>query len=268
MKNKIVLVTGATDGIGQQTAIELAQMGAQVLVHGRSAERCEKVVAEIQRASGTAEAAVADFASLKQVRALAEAVKKNHPRLDVLINNAGAFLRDARRHLTVDGYETTFQVNHLAHFLLTGLLLDLLKASAPARIITVSSGLHSSGRIAWDNLQGEKEFDGYSAYNHSKLANVLFTYALAERLQGTGVTANCLNPGVIATKMLRTGWGGGGRSWHAGAATSVYLATSPEVENVTGRYFTESRETPSSRASHDQELQAELWKVSEVLVGL
>ena len=265
MKDKIVLVTGATDGIGKQTALELAQLGARVLAHGRSAERCRAVVEEIkQRTGNEADYLVADFASLQQVRAMAAEVKAKHDRLRVLVHNAGVLMRE--RRLTGDGLETTFAVNHLAPFLLTHLLLDLLKASAPARIVVVSSGTHQSAKVDFGNLQGEKRYDGYAAYALSKLGNVLFAYELAERLAGTGVTVNCLHPGVIATKLLRAGWGGRGNGLAEGAETLVYLASSPEVENVTGKYFVRKRETPSSPASHDEKLRKEFWKVSERLV--
>ena len=268
MKDKVILITGATDGIGRQTALELARLGARVLVHGRSEARCRAVVDEIRQRTGNerVEYFVADFASLRQVREMAAQVKAKHDRLHVLINNAGIFLRE--RRLTEDGLETTFAVNHLAHFVLTHLLLDLLKASAPARIINVSSNTHQSAKVDFGNLQGEKRYDGYAAYALSKLGNVLFTYELAERLKGTGVTVNCLHPGVIATKMLRVGWGGGGGRLEEGAETPVYLASSPEVENVTGKYFVRKRETPSSPASRDEKLRKEFWEVSERLAGI
>jgi len=266
MRDKVILITGATDDIGRQTALELARLGARVLVHGRSEARCRAVVDEIRRRTGNEnlEYFVADFASLRQVREMAAKVKARHDRLHVLINNAGIFLRE--RRLTEDGLETTFAVNHLAHFVLTRLLLDLLKASAPARIVVVSSSTHQSAKVDFGNLQGEKRYDGYAAYAQTKLGNVLFTYELAERLKGTGVTANCLHPGVIATKMLRTGWGGGGRGLEEGAETPVYLASSPEVEDVTGKYFVRKQERSSSSASRDEKLRKEFWKASEGLV--
>jgi NAD(P)-dependent dehydrogenase (short-subunit alcohol dehydrogenase family) len=268
VKDRVVLVTGATDGIGKQTALELARMGARVLVHGRSPERCRATLDEIRESGGRAEAEyfVCDFASLRQVREMAAQVKARHDRLHVLVNNAGVQLRE--RRLTEDGLELTFQVNHLAPFLLTHLLLDLLNNSAPARIVNVSSSSHQSARVDFSNLQGEKRFDGYGAYCLSKLGNVLFTFELAERLPGTRVTANCLHPGVIDTKLLRAGFGPGGGSLEEGAETPVYLASAPELEDVTGRYFARRREAPSSTASHDAQLRREFWRVSEVLAGL
>lgn len=273
MKGRVVLVTGSTDGIGRQTALELARIGATVLLHGRDAARASAALDDIRAATGneSLESYAADFTSQRQVRALADAIRAKHDRLHVLINNAGVFTR--RRTLTGDGLETTFAVNHLAPFLLTHLLLDLLKAGAaaagaPSRVITVSSGTHHSGSIEWDNLQGEKQYDGYSAYARSKLANVLFANDLAGRLKGTGVTSNSLHPGAIATKLLRAGWSGGGASVQHGAATPVYLATAPEVEGVTGQYFVDRQAVAPSSSARDRKLQAELWRVSEQLVGL
>jgi NAD(P)-dependent dehydrogenase (short-subunit alcohol dehydrogenase family) len=268
VKDRVVLVTGSTDGIGKHTALELARRGATVLVHGRDAARGAAVRAEIQQASGNprVELLVADLSSMRQVRDLAAQVKARHDRLHVLINNAGVFMR--KRRLTADGFETTFAVNHLAHFLLTHLLLDTIAASAPARIITVSSGTHHSGRIDFDNLQSERHFDGYDAYAASKLANVLFSNELADRLAGTRVTSNSLHPGVIRTKLLRAGFGASGGDLEEGAATSVYLASAPEVEHVTGKYFVRKRETPASSTARDKQLMQALWRASEELLGL
>lgn len=272
MTSPTILITGATDGIGKQTALDLAERGARILLHGRDPARGQAAVDEIRAALGPAgsHAALeyfnADFASLAQVRRLAADVQARHGRLDGLIANAGVFMQEHR--LSDDGFEMTFAVNHLAHFLLINLLLDLLKRSAPARIIVVASTVHYNGRLALDDLNAERRFDGYAAYAGSKLANVLFTYALADRLKGTGVTANCLHPGVIGTKLLRTGWTVGGSGVDAGATTSVYLALSPKVAGVTGKYFEDSRERASSRTSYDPPLQAELWRISERLVSL
>lgn len=266
---KTILITGATDGIGKQSALELAKRGHYILVHGRNAPRGKGVVEELKRTTQNPniELLLADFASLDEVRALAAQVKKKYPRLDILITNAGVFMKN--RTLTRDGLETTFQVNHLAHFLLTNLLLDNIIAGAPARLIHVSSGTHRGGRIEWDNLQGEKHYAGYDAYSRSKLANVLFAYALADRVKDKGVTSNALHPGVIGTKLLHAGWGGGGGGdLSRGAETIVYTATAPELETVTGRYFDNKRETASSPATHDKKLQEQLWQVSARLVGL
>ncbi|MGQ0600302.1 MAG: SDR family oxidoreductase [Anaerolineales bacterium] len=270
MQSKTILITGATDGIGKQAALELAQLGHRVLLHGRNPARGQAVLDEIRAATGntTLEYFNADLSSLAQVRQLAAEVQAKHARLDVLINNAGVFMNE--RVLSEDGFEMTFAVNHLAHFLLTNLLLDPLRRSAPARIIVVASQVHSSGRIDFGDLQLARRFDGYAAYANSKLANMLFSYELATRLHGAPVTVNGLHPGVIATKLLHEGWGGGGGGARvgAGATTIVYLATSLEVEGVTGHYFVDRREAQSSAASRDRQLQRELWGVSAQLTGL
>lgn len=268
MDSKTILITGATDGIGKVTTLELAGMGHHVLVHGRNEARGKQVADEIKRAVKHARVNVVsgDLASLDEVRTLAAQVKDGYPRLDVLINNAGVFRHE--RTLTRDELEMTFAVNYLAHFLLTNLLLESLKASAPARIIHVSSGTHRSAKMDWGNLQGEKKYDGYEAYARSKLENVLYAYALAERLRDTGVTSNALHPGVIRTKLLNQGWGGGGTDLKHGGDTLVYAATAPELETVTGKYFDNRREATSSAASHDTNLQQKLWETSERLTSI
>jgi NAD(P)-dependent dehydrogenase (short-subunit alcohol dehydrogenase family) len=268
MKDKIILITGSTDGIGKQTALELARMGATVLLHGRNAERGEKALAEVRKATGSErlDYFAADLSSLKQVRALAAQVRQKYDRLHVLVNNAGVYVKE--RRMTEDGLETTFAVNHLAPFLLTHLLLELLKKGAPARVVNVSSRLHHSARVDLDNLQGEKRFSGFGAYCLSKLGNILFTYELAERLAGTGVTVNALHPGGIATKLLRAASGSSGASLEEGAATPVYLASAPEVENVTGTYFVGKQATPSSPLTYDAKLRREFWAISERLAGI
>jgi NAD(P)-dependent dehydrogenase (short-subunit alcohol dehydrogenase family) len=250
------LVTGSSDGIGKQTALELARGGAHVIVHGRSEERAAAAASAV----GAAEIWVCDFGSLEEVRAAASRLP---PGIDVLINNAGVYLQ--RRQLTKDGYETTFQVNHLAPFLLTNLLLPSLGKGA--RIVNVSSQVHSSGVLAWEDLMGEKNFSGYGAYAQSKLANLLFTRELARRQQKA--TVNALHPGVIGTKLLRGGFGGmGGGSPEQGAATPVYLATSKEVEGVTGKYFVQRREARPAPQALDDEAARRLWDVSARLVRI
>ena len=269
MKGKTVFITGSTDGIGKATALELARMGATVILHGRNPGRCHIVLAEVQRASKNVAPGcfAADLSSMKEVRKLAEDVRGSYERLDVLINNAGVFM--TQRRLTEDGFETTFAVNHLAPFLLTHLLLDLLASSAPARIINISSVAHQRAHLDLDNLQGEKKFTGYGAYALSKLANILFTYELAERLQGTGVTVNSLHPGVINTKLLREGFGGmSGAPLKEGAATAVYLASAADVGATTGRYFVKKKEEVSSPVTHDGALRKTFWTVSERLCGI
>jgi NAD(P)-dependent dehydrogenase (short-subunit alcohol dehydrogenase family) len=268
IQNTTVLISGSTDGIGLQTALTLAQMGATVLLHGRDKHRGAIVLDELRKTTGNQhiDLFVADLSSMARVRELAGNVTSAYPRLDVLINNAGVYMNE--RILTADGLETTFAVNHLAAFVLTHHLLDLLKRSAPSRIITVSSVAHQRGSLDFNNLQGERKFSPYGAYALSKLANILFTVELAERLAGTGVTANCLHPGVINTKLLRKGFAIGGDSLEAGAETPVYLATSPAVEGITGKYFFKNREVKLSSHAVDRRDRRELWRVSEGLAGI
>lgn len=278
MHGKTILITGATDGIGKETARALAKQGATVVIVGRSREKGERVLAELKQTTGNAniELLLADLSSMNEVRALAEAFKAKHNRLDVLVNNAGAIYD--KREVTVDGYERTFATNHLAYFLLTNLLLDLLKKSAPARIVNVASEAHKSGKLDFDDLQSEKNFSTFTVYGTSKLANVLFTYELARRLAGTGVTANCLHPGVIASGfgnstnwLLRAGFAVV-RPFMIdavkGAQTTIYCASSPEVEGVTGKYFKNKRPYPSRKLTHNEAIAKRLWDASERLVGL
>ena len=270
MDGKVVLVTGSTDGIGKQTAHILASKGARVLLHGRNPSKGEMVQEEIRRTTETLglQFFQAELSSAQEIQELADQIKESHDRLDVLINNAGTFERD--RKVTEDGLETTFAVNYLAQFRLVHELLDLLKRSASGRIVNVASATHWNARtVDWSHLQGEEHYDGYKAYAQSKLAVVLFTYALARRLEGTGMTANCLHPGVIKTKLLRAGFGDHpGDTPEKGARTSVYLALSPEVEGISGRYFEECKPVQSSPISRNLELQEKLWRISEELTGL
>jgi retinol dehydrogenase 14 len=279
MAGKTVLITGGTGGIGKATAIGLASMGARVGITGRERPRAEAAAASIARESGNAavDVFVADMSSQAEVRRLAGEILAAYPRLDVLINNVGGFW--AHRHVTADGLEHTFALNHLAPFLLTDLLLERLVVSAPARIVTVSSGAQSMGRIDFDDLMGERSFSGQRAYNQSKLANVMFTYELSRRLQGTGVTATVLHPGVTSTGFggedMTRGWGPliavlrpFMRSPRRGAETSVYLASSPDTESVSGRYFADRTARDSNKSSYDRSTTARLWRLSAELVGL
>lgn len=269
MKDKIVLITGSTDGIGRQTALELACRGAHVILHGRNAERGRAAQEAIRAASGNLQVdlLLADLSSQQQIRRMAAEVHERYDHLHILINNAG--VSTTERTLTEDGLEMTFAVNYLAPFLLTYLLLDLLKKSAPSRIITVSSKAHMRTTLDFDNLQGEKSFNCSHAYALSKLGNILFTFELAGRLSGSGVTVNCLHPGVIDTKMMRLGFSYmHGADVEKGAETPVYLATSPEVANVTGQYFEDKRPAPTSPLSHDIALRKKFWAVSEQLCGI
>jgi len=279
MTGKVVLITGGTGGIGKATAIGLATMGARVGITGRDLARTEQAAADIRAASGNSavDAFAADMASQAEVRRLAVAVLEAYPRLDVLVNNVGGF--SAHRHTTADGLEHTFALNHLAPFLLTNLLLDRLKACAPARVVTVSSGVQSTGRIEFDDLQGARNYSGQRAYSQSKLANVMFTNELARRLEGTGVTATSLHPGVV-----RTNFGAEDQAWllafigpvlrpllktpGEGAQTSIYLASSPDVDGVTGQFFAKRKPRTANKAADDIDMTARLWEVSADLVGM
>ena len=268
MDGRVVLVTGSTDGIGKATALQLARKGATVLLHGRNRQKGLAVLEDMRRITGSdhLHLYIANLSSLGQVRRLATQIQEEHDLLHLLINNAGTF--QPQRTITGDGLETTFCVNYLAAFLLTHELLDLLQTSAPSRIINVASIAHWNGRLDWGNLQGEKSYQGFAAYALSKLALVLFTYYLAERIQGTGVTANCMHPGVIKTRLLRAGFGDyPGDTPEKGARTSVYLASSPEVEGISGRYFEECKAVRSSPISYDQKLQERLWRISREMAG-
>jgi retinol dehydrogenase 14 len=278
MAGKTVLITGGTAGIGRATALGLAAMGAHLVVTGRDGERAEDVAGEVRAAGGRpVKVFVADLSSQSQVRQLADDVLQSVPRLDVLVNNVGGYWNT--RHVTVDGLEHTFAVNHLASFLLTNLLLERLEHTAPARVVTVSSHAHVQGRIDFDDLQGERSYSGARAYNQSKLANVLFTYELARRLSATSVTANALHPGMVRTSFGAEDPRGIQRvvipfvrpfmkSPTQGATTSIQLASAPELERVTGRYFVNGKPASSSRRSYDEADAARLWQVSADLVGL
>ena len=274
MKDKVCLVTGANAGIGKATALGLAERGATVVMVSRNRERGEAAQAEIRRQSGheAVDLLLADLSSQAEIRRLAAEFKRQYDQLHVLINNAAII--PLQRQETADGLEMQFAVNHLAYFLLTHLLLDVLKAGAPARIVNVSSQTHRWGRIDFDDLQSERSYDPQAAYKQSKLANVLFTYELARRLQGTGVTVNCLHPGGIRTQ-LNANYAGRAEAAEAspaelqrGAQTSIYLATSPEVEGVSGKYFVNEQQTQSSAESYDQHLAQRLWQISADLTGL
>jgi retinol dehydrogenase 14 len=272
MAGRTVLVTGATGGIGKATAIGLASMGAHLAITGRDPGRTQAAAHDIRGAGGgQVDVFVADLSAGAEVRRLADEVLQRLPRLDVLVNNVGGFWNT--RHVTVDGFEHTFALNHLAPFLLTTLLLDRLERSAPARVVTVSSHAHTGGRIDFDDLHGERSYSGGRAYSQSKLANVLFSYELARRLEGTAVTANALHPGVVRTSFGAEDPGGVQRllvplvrpfmrSPADGAATSIHLASAPELEEVTGRYFADSRPRTSSGPSYDEAAAARLWHVS------
>jgi NAD(P)-dependent dehydrogenase (short-subunit alcohol dehydrogenase family) len=278
MKNKICLITGATSGIGQAAATALAQMGATVTIVGRDEERCQNTVARIQRETGNFHVhyLLADLSVQAHVRQLAENFKARYKHLDVLVNDAGAIF--LRRQLSADGIEMTFAVNHLAYFLLTNLLLDTLKASAPTRVVNVASNSHLGQHLDFENLQLEHGYNPMRAYGRSKLCNLYFTYELARRLNGTGVTVNAMHPGFVATNMGTNN----GRlvrlflplihlnslTPEQGARTVVYLASSPDVETVTGKYFVREREVASDPASYNEAAAKRLWEISEEMTGM
>ena len=279
MAGKVCLITGATAGIGLVTARELARRGATVVLVGRSPQKCRDAVDAIRSESDNEAvgAILADLSSLDEVRLLADQFRDRHDRLDVLINNAGAMFTEKR--ITVDGFERTFALNHLAPFALTGLLLDLIRSSSPSRVITVASEAHRFAKtLDLDRLRGEGQYRGMAAYGNSKLMNILFTAELARRLEGTGVTANALHPGFVRTSFFD---GPGAARWvmrrfadlaaigpEAGARTSVYLATSPEVAGVTGQYFNKCRPATPTPLARDPEAARRLWDLSEQLTGV
>jgi len=278
MKGKTCLITGATQGVGFATAKALSAMGARVVLVGRDAARAARSVATIKSETGNDAVSflVADLSSFEAVRALAQSFKNAHSHLNVLVNNAGGMSR--RRKVTSDNFELSWKLNHLAYFLLTAQLLPLLKASSPSRIINVASTAHYRAQIDFDDLQGEKKYSMWKAYGQSKLANVMFTYALARRLEGSGVTANCVHPGVVATgfvanigpleKLLAPLINLVMISPDEGAKTSVYLASAPGVASVNGTYFDKQQPTRTSKASYDEAVQERLWALSAQQTGV
>ena len=278
MKNKTCLITGASSGIGLETAVELTRAGADVSIVCRTAEKSERAAATIRERGGRAPRTfAADLGSQKAIHALAAEVDGALPRIDVLVNNAG--LIAGPRTVTADGLETTFAVNHLGYFLLTALLEEKLRASAPARIVSVASDAHRSAVLDFDDLQCERNYSGWTAYCRSKLANVMFTYELARRLRGTSVTANAVHPGMVSTSfgaedpsvvqrlvvpLVRPFM----KAPRSGALTSIRVASAPDLEGVSGLYFSRSRPTASSKVSHDEAAAARLWLLSADLVGL
>jgi NAD(P)-dependent dehydrogenase (short-subunit alcohol dehydrogenase family) len=280
MKDKVCVITGGTDGIGKAAAYGLAVQGAKLLVHGRDPDKGARAVAELIARSGNPaiEFLQADFSSLAEVRRLAAAVIEHTPRVDVLVNNAGGVF--GKRTLSKDGYEMTFAVNHLAPFLLTHLLMDTLKSGMQARIVTTASHAHRGARILFDDLQATRKYSAMSAYGSSKLANILFTRALAKRLQGTAITATCLHPGFVRTsfgrdisvspllKRIFALISRFARSPEKGAETVVYLATSPQVQGASGGYYFDCKLAPPSSTAQDDSAAERLWQVSEQLVGI
>jgi NAD(P)-dependent dehydrogenase (short-subunit alcohol dehydrogenase family) len=278
MAGKICLVTGASGGMGFETARALARQGAHVVLVGHNVERGEaalrRIHAEDEKMS--VEFMLADLSVQDQIRLLAKGVREGFDHLDVLVNNAGGFFLRWRE--SADGFEMTWALDYLNYFLLTNLLLDLLKASSPARIVCVSSAMHEGAEIRFDDLQFEKGYSSWKAYGQAKLADLIFTYELARRLEGSGVTANALHPGFVATNigpqhwllrpLMKIVYAFGARSPQEGAQTSIYLASSPEVEGVSGRYFVDSKPVRSSEASYNRETAQWLWDISLRMTGL
>ena len=278
MHGKICVITGANTGIGKAAAEALAALGAQIIMICRNRAKGERALADIAQSAaksgrgGGAELAIADLSSQAEIRSVASGILAAHPRIDVLVNNAGVALN--RRELTVDGIERTFAVNYLAYFMLANLLLPGLRAAGSARIVNVASNAHRRGTLDFDNLQGERSYRNLRMYSESKLEDVMFTYALARRLAGTGVTANALHPGVVATEIWRqvpvldflSRWLM--LSPEKGARTTVYLAASPDVQGVTGQYFDKCKPASTIELSHDVALQERLWATSVALTGV
>ncbi len=278
-KNSVVIVTGANAGIGKATVTELAKTGATVVMLCRSQARGEEALNEVRAisASSSIQLMICDLGSQQSIEDFCTEFKKRYQRLDVLVNNAGVFPPD--RQQTVDGYELQFGINHLGHFLLTNRLLELLIASGPARIINLTSGIHKAGKINFEDVNLKKNYKSWRAYAQSKLANILFTYELAERLKGTGVAVNCVHPGAVATGMginndsvfgnlfgqiLKTFQ----KTPEQGAETAVYVATSHDVEGVTAKYFYRKRPIQSSKGSYNKADAIRLWDLSEKMTGL
>ena len=274
MRGRVCVITGATRGLGRATAVGLASKGARVVLMVRDTEAGSRVRAEISAATGNDDVTVMplDLASFESVHRAARDLRQRFSALHVLINNAGVNL--ARRAVSVDGHEMTLAVNHLGPFLLTRLLEPMLRAGAPSRVVVVTSIFERMGRIHFQDLQLERGYNAIRAYTQSKLANILFTYALAERLKGAGVTVNCVHPGLVATDLMRDL-----PRWvraiyepflstpERAAAAIVRLASAPELSTVTGRYFAGTRDTRSSGRSYDVETRERLWRVSETLTG-
>ena len=276
MEGKTVVITGGTSGVGHAAAVELAGLGARIVLIARDAERAGSTLAELGKnvAHGVY---YADLSLAAEVKRVAREIAAAEPRIDALINNAGGIF--ARRQVTAEGWERTFATNHVAYFALTGGLRERLLASAPARVINTASEVHRGARLDFDDLQSEKGYSNYGAYGKSKLCNILFTRELARRLAGTGVTANCLHPGVVATRLgqdrgpvegdpfaanfLR----GNGMTPEEGARTIVYLASSPEVSHVTGQYFDQCRAKAPSREAQDDKTGERLWAETLRIAG-
>ncbi|MFX0108652.1 MAG: SDR family oxidoreductase [Candidatus Hodarchaeota archaeon] len=279
MTGKVCIITGSNSGIGKETAASLAEKGATIAMAVRNTKRGEAARTELEERTGSESISVmlCDLASIDSIRTFVSDFNEKYNQLDVLVNNAGAAFH--KRHVTHDGFECTLAVNFLGPFLLTHCLLPKLKACAPSRIINLTSGLHGRATVDFNDLQSERSYNGMSAYQNTKLMSLMFTYELARRLEGTGVTANAVHPGFVATN-LGSNMGGLRNkvmfklvrpmqiSPQKGAATSVYVASSPELENVSGAFFAKEQETKSSDFSYDREVQKRLWETAEKLLRL
>jgi NAD(P)-dependent dehydrogenase (short-subunit alcohol dehydrogenase family) len=278
MKNKIVIITGANSGIGYFTALEIAKLGAKVVMVCRNKDKGEVARQEIIKKSNNTAVflKIADLSSQKQIRLLAEELKKEYPVIDVLVNNAGVLVPERRE--SEDGIELTWATNHLAYFLLTNLLLDNLKAASSARIVNVASEVQQIGNIYWDDIELKNNYTSFKAYAQSKLANIMFSNELAKRLEGTKVTTNALHPGAVATNFGSDGkgliaWLFKTFRWsllsaQQGAETSIWLATSPQVEGVTGQYFSKKKAIRAKTLAYSKEALKRLWEISEQMTGL
>jgi NAD(P)-dependent dehydrogenase (short-subunit alcohol dehydrogenase family) len=266
MKDKFILITGATDGIGRSTAERLAQKGYSIILHGRNPDKLHIAQKEISKTTNNSNIHTikADLSSLEDVSKQFQDAKNRFPTLYCLINNAGTYQKE--KIITKEGFELTFVINHLSHFLLTQILLDNLKKGSPSRIINVSSIAHRNGKIEWDNLNAEKSFSPYGTYAFTKLANILFSNELANRLNPEETTVNSLHPGVITTKLLRIGFNMTGDTVESGSENSVYLASSDSVQNITGKYFVKLDPSPTNPSANDPNLQLEFWNKSMELI--
>lgn len=264
LKNKTILITGSTDGIGKQTAIDAAKLGANIIIHGRKQERIDQSIKEVSAIKGASSVfgVKADFGNLAEVNAMVNAINKNYSTLDIIFNNAAEFVHN--KELTKDGFERTFQVNYLAHFLLTEKLLPIIKDVEASKILNVSSMIHSSA-IDFDDLQGEKNYSGNGAYSLSKLLNILHANKLADILEKNKTKVHSLHPGVIETKLLNAAWSGG-MPVSEGAQTMLYAATSPITEQMSGLYLENRRPMQSNPISYDKEIQDKLWEISREML--
>ncbi|NVM18634.1 MAG: SDR family oxidoreductase [Candidatus Lokiarchaeota archaeon] len=265
MNEKLILITGSTDGIGYQAAIELVRLGHHVIIHGRNQEKAKQTIQKIEKETknGNLSYIYADLGSIAQIKTMVSEIYDRFERLDVLINNAGVIRPE--RTVNKDGLEETFAINYLAPFLLSNLLIELLKKGKSSRIVNVVSRVQSN-QLDFNDLQLEREYTAVKAYAKSKTALILFTYFLAEKLQDKGITVNCLHPGVINTKLLRAAFGMGGASLTEGAKTLVFAATAPKLEDVSGKYFLNNRSSYSKEITYDRKVQKTLWKKTEEIL--